>query len=226
MTDLLKLRRHLKIKKPKFLRQDANRLHLPQKWTRPRGIHSKMRLKIKGHKKRPSTGYGSPRRVKYALRNGLLPQLIQNKNALNTIDLRTKTPVISSSVGDKKRLEILEYALSKNISIANIKDIKQTLDKIKQKLQDRKSKAASSKEQKKASKEESIKKAEQKIQQQVPPQEQKTKDQEEQKQLLEKQLSHEHAPKAIQKQPSDKIAKKDQVRTKVPEGGDRGVQHK
>lgn len=226
MTELLKVRRQIKSKKPKFQRQDANRLHLQQKWTRPRGMHSKMRLKIKGHKKRPSTGYGSPKKVKYTLRSGLLPQLIHNKNLLETIDSKTKAPIISSGVGDKKRLEILEYALLKNIQIANIKDTKKALEAIKQKIQDRKKQTASSQEQKKASRQESLKKAQQKQEQQVPPEEQKTKDQEEQKQILEKEHSHEHTPKIEQRKQSDKIAKKDQVRTKVPEGGDRGVQHK
>lgn len=227
MTDLLQIRRKLKSKKPTFLRQDAHRLHLPKKWTRPRGIHNKMRLKIKGHRIRPSTGFGSPRKIKNTLRSGLLPLIIKNKAALDTINTKTQTAMLSSTLGKKKRLEILEYSLSKNIIIYNVKDPKQTIEKIKQEIQNRKKQAVSTQEKKKLSKQEALKKAQEKQEhEKQPPQEEKKEEIKLEQEALEKQQIHEHSPKIEQKIVSDKIAKKDQVRSKIPAGGDRSAQHK
>ena len=59
---LLQLRRLTKSKKPTFLRQDATRnKSLVKKWVKPKGMHSKMRLHLRGRRASPSPGYASPR---------------------------------------------------------------------------------------------------------------------------------------------------------------------
>ena len=227
MIDLIKVRKKLKSKKPTFLRQDGHKLHLPQKWVRPRGIHNKMRLKLKGHRVRPSTGFRSPKKVRNTLSSGLFPIMIQTKKSLDLLNTKTQAAILSSTVGKKKKLEILEYAISKNIIIYNIKDPKSVIEKIKQEVQNRKKQTISTQEKKKISKEESLKKAQQKQQEQdtkEPPQEQKQEDIKLEKEALEKQHVHEHAPRIEQQQVSSKIAKKDNVRTKIPAGGDRSSQ--
>ena len=73
MNELLDKRRRIKKKKPDFIMQSAHKKsRLEQKWKRPRGIDSKMRLNLKGHQKCVEVGYRSPRAVRGLDKSGLL----------------------------------------------------------------------------------------------------------------------------------------------------------
>ena len=69
---LLNIRKKIKSKKPFFFRQDAHKnLKLGDKWRKPKGLHSKMRLGFKGYRKSVSIGYGSPKITKNLHKSGL-----------------------------------------------------------------------------------------------------------------------------------------------------------
>ena len=78
-TRLLEQRNKAKGRKPNFLRQDANRnKSLEKKWIKPKGMHSKMRIKLRSRRVWPSSGYCSPNKVKGLTRKGFQPVLVNN----------------------------------------------------------------------------------------------------------------------------------------------------
>ncbi|MBD3204610.1 50S ribosomal protein L32e [Candidatus Woesearchaeota archaeon] len=156
---LLELRKKIKSKKPDFVRQDVNKLsRLKTKWRKPKGYHSKLKLK-KGGQKLVSPGYGSPKEVKGLHKSGLRPVRVFNLDDLDSIDKKTEGIVIGSSVGTKKRIAVIKKALEKKIEILNIKEPekyvsekeKEFTKRKKQKEKEEKKKQKESKEVKKES---------------------------------------------------------------------------
>ena len=154
---LIELKGRKKKKKPTFLRQQSHLSKLKKTWRKPKGIDSKLRLNKKGHRKKPSPGYGSPRLVKYLNQNGFKEILIYNPKDLEKIDSKTQIPKMSK-VGLKKKLQILEKALSLKLKISNIKDIQKTIDIISDNIKKKQEKKKKISEKKEKSKKELEKK--------------------------------------------------------------------
>tara|TARA_Y100000310_G_scaffold159627_1_gene159232 strand:- start:7212 stop:7838 length:627 start_codon:yes stop_codon:yes gene_type:complete len=162
MKKLLEIRKRLKSKKPNFLRQDAHKLKkLKQNWRRSKGIHSKMRLKLRSYRKAPSVGYSSPKEVRGLNRDGLKEILVHNLKDLNKVK-ENNIIVLASNVGLKKRLDILNKIKELNLKVSNIKDIDQFLKKIDELLKKKKETTKEREKKKQESKEEAVKKAEEK----------------------------------------------------------------
>ncbi|RME55503.1 50S ribosomal protein L32e [Candidatus Woesearchaeota archaeon] len=160
--DLLQLRKIIKKKKPSFLRQEAHvRAKLKNNWRQPKGLHSKMRRKLKSYRKMPSTGYSSPKGVRGLHPTGLREVKVLNVSELDSLD-KTKDGVLIGRVGKRKRVEILKKAIELKLPILNIKDVQSYITKVEEELKKKKSLAKSREEKKKKSKEEALKKAEEK----------------------------------------------------------------
>lgn len=155
MTDLLQLRKVLKKKKPKFLRQDAHKLkRLGRKWRRPKGMDSKMRRRLRGYRKSPSVGYSSPKKVRGLTSNGKKAIIIHNvKDLQNTKDI-----IISKKVGIKKKIEIIKKAQELGINILNIKDPTNFLKNIEEFIKKRKEESKEKIKSKEKRKKEPVKK--------------------------------------------------------------------
>lgn len=118
----LKLRKKIKKKKAKFKRQEwfsAKSKKFGKKWRRPKGKHSKLRMKEKARGTCPGSGYSSPRLVRELNPLGYKEVRISNPKEIDKIDPIKEIAVISKSVGKKKRLEIMKLASSKGIKIIN-----------------------------------------------------------------------------------------------------------
>jgi large subunit ribosomal protein L32e len=140
MKRALGIRRLLKSKKPNFVRGDSNKEKCKTrlKWRKPRGLHNKRRLNKKGHQKNPSVGFKSPKEVKNLTRAGLIPFHIANLNDLRKLNKEIHSAIISSTVGLKNKLKILEKCLLEEIKISGIKDIKIFIEESKNKLKEKK----------------------------------------------------------------------------------------
>ena len=158
MTQALEIRKISKKRKPHFIRKDSykisrigKRRKKEQKWRRPRGRHSKLRARERNYLKVPSIGYSSPREVRGSI-EGKMPFVVYNVNDFNR--KKENQIVVIGKVGMKKKIELVEFASSKNIPLANI-DTKKFMEKIKSDREIRKKEKDSKKadEKKKESKE-------------------------------------------------------------------------
>jgi len=130
IKELLELRKRIKSKKPDFIRQDAHKKkRLGRKWRRPKGLHSKIRLKLRGRSKSVSRGYRSPRKVRYMHKSGLQQSIIKSIKDLESLDSKKNCLIISSSLGNKKKIIILKRAKESGFNILNIKNVEEYIKK-------------------------------------------------------------------------------------------------
>ena len=144
-------------KKPKFKRQQGILKKLDDKWRKPKGLHSKLRLQKRGKGKKPRIGYGS-KKISRGLIKGKKPDYITN---LKDLEKAKESIIISSKVGLKKKLEMIKKAKELKLEISNIKDIDKFLEEVKKKQDEKVNKKKLAKE-KKTKKVEKTKKEESK----------------------------------------------------------------
>lgn len=111
-------------KKPKFLRigyTQYSKLGLRRKnkqiYRKGKGGENKMRLKMKGHLRNVSIGFRTNKKTRGLVR-GLNSVVINNIKDLK--NLKKDEIAIVAKIGNKKRIEIAEYALKNNIRLMNI----------------------------------------------------------------------------------------------------------
>ncbi len=144
IKSLLEFRKLVKSKKPRFLRSSSKiKKRLNSSWRKPKGLQNKMRLRKKGYPTPLSSGYGSPKLAKNVdYKSGLIPVVVSNKKELQSLNTKCQIAVLSSGLGLKKRLELIEFAEKNNIKILqNTEKIKNKFEKLKQKRTESKEKA-------------------------------------------------------------------------------------
>ncbi len=150
------IKEELRKKKPKFKRQDSHKKkRLKDKWKRPKGLHSKMRLNKKGYRKIVEVGYGNKKTQRSLIEN-LEVVYVNNLGQLKNIDKKKQGIIINSNVGNKKKIEIIKQAEKGKIKILNIKNPKGFMEKIdeqrKREKEEKEKKGKEKKEKKKAEK--------------------------------------------------------------------------
>ncbi|MBW2976674.1 50S ribosomal protein L32e [Candidatus Woesearchaeota archaeon] len=139
IKELLELRKQIKAKKPNFIRQDTNKKkRLKKKWRKPKGLHSKLGAKLKGRPKHVSKGYRSPKKARNLHKSGLQQCIVNSAGGLEQLDAKKNCVVISSSVGDRKRIIILKKAKEEGFNVVNIKNVDDYIKKAEEKIQLRK----------------------------------------------------------------------------------------
>lgn len=160
LKELLEIKKTIKKKRPNFIRQDAfKRKRLSMNWRAPAGGQSKTRKKKRGKVACPGPAFASPREVRGLTMQGLRPIEVETMKGLEKLDPKTETAVIKS-VGQKRRMELVKYALSKKITILNIKKPEEFLKSKEEELAKRRESTKKKEELKKHKKEEALKKAE------------------------------------------------------------------
>jgi len=106
-------------KKPKFLRQGTYLKRVKKVWRRPRGVHSKLKVKEKSKGSLPNVGYGAPRKMRGLHPSGLREVMIYNLNDLEKINKEKEAGRLSSGIGQKKKKIIIERAKQLKIRILN-----------------------------------------------------------------------------------------------------------
>ncbi|MEK6950991.1 MAG: eL32 family ribosomal protein [Nanoarchaeota archaeon] len=206
---LLQLRRERKRHQPHFVVKESLQRggRIGRRWRANRGIHSTVRQEHKGKPAMPTSGYGSPRAVRGLHPSGLRGVLVHTVAEL--LALREgEGAMISATVGNRAKLQLLSRAVEKKIPLLNVRDPTGAMEKIKSALAQRsalrqewlKNKSRKQEERqkkadekKKKEKKEEKRKAEEKSEVQAPDrgsekeQEQK-KAQEEEKEIVEKTL--------------------------------------
>ena len=106
-------------KKPKFLRQGTYLKKIKKVWRKPRGSHSKLKVKEKSKGALPSVGYGAPKKLRGLHPSGLKEVMIYNLRDLDKIDKTKEAGRLSSGIGQKKKKTIIKRAKELKIRILN-----------------------------------------------------------------------------------------------------------
>lgn len=114
----------IRAKRLSFLRYDWDkfyRIGRQETWRKPKGIDNPMRLELKGYPPKVKIGYGSLKDIRGLHPSGLRPVLVRNKEELERLsNLKNEVIVIlSSTLGLKKRLELLRRAQELGLKVAN-----------------------------------------------------------------------------------------------------------
>ncbi len=138
MSDHLATRNKSKAKKPRFERGQSGIMpQLKGTWRRPRGIHNKMRLGLRGKRVGPAVGYRSPNDVRGLERDGTKTILVENLSHLQSVKTG-ETILLSASLGLRKKVDFVKKALEKKLNILNLKDPAAFLQEIENKLKQKK----------------------------------------------------------------------------------------
>lgn len=177
MTDLIKLRKKMKNKKPDFVRQHAyKKKKLSKGWRAPKGMHSKMRRKLKSRRKQPSVGYSSPKAVRGFSKEGFKLVLVKTLKDLEKI--KDEAIIIAKSVGLKKKLQLLEKIKQLKLKVVNVKEIDKFIKQAKESLE--------AKKKKKKQKQVKVVKKEKPKEKKETPKEKEKREKEEKRKVLEK----------------------------------------
>ncbi|USN45966.1 MAG: hypothetical protein H6502_02420 [Candidatus Woesearchaeota archaeon] len=129
MERLIALKKLLKRRKPKFIRQDAHKKpRLASRWIRPRGIDSKIRLKLRGYRKQPEIGYKMPVAVRGLSMDGLVLVHVHSEKELLALNKKTEAAVLAK-MSRMKKAALIAVAQKNNITIKNL-SVKAYLAKI------------------------------------------------------------------------------------------------
>jgi large subunit ribosomal protein L32e len=127
LTELLKLRESIDDKRPKFVRQESWRYErLSEKWRKPKGIDSKMRLRVKGWPKIVRVGYRGPKLARGLHPSGYREALVHNLDELKGLNPKQDAARLASGLGAKKRKELIEKAKELGIKVLNPTGIEKT----------------------------------------------------------------------------------------------------
>lgn len=108
--------------RPKFLRNlwwKFRKFQNNLKWKKPRGKDNPMRLSLKGYPPIVRIGYGSPTHFRHLHPSGMKVVVVSNANDIEKLNPKEHIVYISSTVGLKKRLELISLAKAKGLKIAN-----------------------------------------------------------------------------------------------------------
>jgi len=112
--------RELKLKRPKFVRQESWRyIRLKPNWRKPKGKDSKMRLQVKGWPPLVKVGYRTPRTYRGLHPSGYKEVLVYRPDDLEGLNPEVHAVRIAGSVGMRKRLVILEEAEKLGLKVLN-----------------------------------------------------------------------------------------------------------
>ena len=133
MKSAIEIRDKAKSRKPSYLRRDAHKkIKIGKKWRKPRGHHNKFAHHCNKTLTKLEVGYKSPVEIRGANKQGLFEIEVSTVKDLDKItDKKTQIVIIKRTVGLKKRVEIINSAKTKGITLGNIKDADAVLNKLK-----------------------------------------------------------------------------------------------
>ncbi len=136
MTDALDERKQRKAKQPDFTRDDYGKKdRVNDSWRKPSGHHNKIRLNKRGHPAPVNTGYGTATVVKGLHPSGLEPVRVCNVDDIKELD-EGEGAIIASSVGDRKRVAMIDAAAEADVEILNI-DSAEYKENVEEKMEQR-----------------------------------------------------------------------------------------
>ena len=130
---LLKARAASKARKPTYRRVQAHqfaKLNHETKWRKPKGMGNKVRRGRRGKPSMPEVGFKSPFSVSGLDHNGLRPVVVNNVADLAKVDSKTVVVVIGATVGGRKRIDVLNAAVTAKLKVSGHNDIAKSVKKL------------------------------------------------------------------------------------------------
>lgn len=117
---LLKIKNERARRRVEFHRQEWFRYKkLGDSWRKPRGKHSKMREHLKKKPPVVDSGYRSPKAVRGLHPSGFREVLVSNLKELESLDPKIQAARLSSTLGGRKKEELLERAGELGVRVIN-----------------------------------------------------------------------------------------------------------
>ncbi|MHA1670146.1 MAG: 50S ribosomal protein L32e [Promethearchaeota archaeon] len=118
---LMDLRKNIAKHRPSFRRVESWRYkRVKDPWRKARGIDSRTRIKSKSGVKSPSVGYRGPKKVRGLHPSGYEEVRVVNIEDLKNLNNRVHALKISSKLGSKKRMLLIDYAQNRGFKVLNI----------------------------------------------------------------------------------------------------------
>ncbi|KAI0029631.1 60S ribosomal protein L32 [Vararia minispora EC-137] len=105
-----------------FKRHQSDRYKsVKEAWRKPKGIDNRVRRRFKGQLPMPSIGYGSNKKTRHCLPNGLKKFLVSNVRELELLLMHNKSYAaeIAHNVSSRNRAVILERAKVLGVKVTN-----------------------------------------------------------------------------------------------------------
>ena len=118
---LIELRKKINKKRPSFRRVESWRyVRIKDSWRKARGIDSRTRIKSKSGVKSPSVGYRGPKKVRGLHASGYEEVRVHNINEMKDLNNKKHAIKISTNLGVKKRISVIDYAQSRGFKVLNL----------------------------------------------------------------------------------------------------------
>ena len=118
---LMELRKKNNKKRPSFRRVESWRYkRVSDSWRKARGIDSKTRKKKKSGVKSPTVGYRNPKKVRGLHPSGYEEVRVTTIQELNDLNKNRHAIKISSKLGSKKRVALIDYCQRRGFKILNL----------------------------------------------------------------------------------------------------------
>jgi len=107
-------------KRPRFVREESWRYkRVKESWRSPRGKTSRVRRSKEGWPPVVKIGYARPKAIRGEHPSGLKDIMVWRPKDLEGIDPKTQAARIAHTVGERKRVDILDQAKKSNIRVLN-----------------------------------------------------------------------------------------------------------
>ena len=118
---LIELRKKINKKRPSFRRVESWRyVRVTDSWRKARGIDSRTRIKSKSGVKSPSVGYRGPKKTRGLHPSGYEEIRVVTIEDLHDLNNKKHAIKISTTLGVKKRLRLIDYAQSRGFKVLNV----------------------------------------------------------------------------------------------------------
>ncbi|MFX1386762.1 MAG: 50S ribosomal protein L32e [Promethearchaeota archaeon] len=118
---LMELRKKMNQKRPSFRRVESWRYkRVNNSWRKARGIDSKTRKKKKSGVKTPTVGYRTPKKVRGLHPSGYEEVRVNTIQDLNNLNKNRQAIRISSKLGSRKRVALIDYCQKRGFKILNL----------------------------------------------------------------------------------------------------------
>ncbi|MFX1316766.1 MAG: 50S ribosomal protein L32e [Promethearchaeota archaeon] len=118
---LMELREKIKKKRPSFRRVESWRYkRVKGSWRKARGIDSQTRKKTKTGVRSPTVGYRGPKKVRGLHASRYVEVRVNNVNEIKNLKKTKHAVKISSKLGAKKRLALIDFCQKRGFKILNL----------------------------------------------------------------------------------------------------------